>query len=369
MAPDIRLDRYVQRKTKRGREYFFFRIVRDGKERRWPLPHPFEDGYRKAYRKAWEECFGVNLAEIENPHGFEALIRKHKESAKYNGLSKDSKNLRNMACDLVLDRWGDFLPSAIRPIHAQALYDSLADRPATANRRLDDISALFSWGKPRGFADINPCEGVERVVSEGSYEPWPEWALEKLFKQGKPHILKPALGAIYTGQRRGDLLHRFTASRIRDGLWTPKQGKTGTPVPIPLHPVMLAMVEEHRELMKKRGIIDPDAPIFENSRGKPWGSGFGASWSKELTRLKLHVVEPRLTFHGLRTTNATLIASAVAKSPELYGGIERVRAMLGHLSKRMSEHYARRAEVEQMNTESVLLLPDFGNHLGEIGNR
>jgi len=33
-----------------------------------------------------------------------------------------------------------------------------------------------------------------------------------------------------------------------------------------------------------------------------------------------------LTFHGFRTTNARLIASAVARSEEPYGGIERVRA-------------------------------------------
>ena len=41
--------------------------------------------------------------------------------------------------------------------------------------------------------------------------------------------------------------------------------------------------------------------------------------------------------------------------------------MLGHLSERMSRHYARRAEVEHMNRETVLLLPDFGKHISEIG--
>lgn len=361
MAADIRLDKYVQRKLRRGREYYFFRVVRGGKEQRWPLPHPFDDGYRAAYHEAWRECFGVYLDEIEHPKSFAALVRQHRESAKYRKLTKPSRLLRDAACDLMLARWGTFAPSSIRPIHAQALYDSLAARPATANRRLDDISAVFGWGKPRGFCDLNPCEGVERVKSEGRYEPWPEWALERLFTKGHPHIVRPALGAIYTGQRRGDLLERFTQSRVRDGLWSPRQGKTGTMVPVPLHPVMLAMVEEHKALMKARGIIDPEAPIFETSRGRPWASGYGASWQKEMVRLKLHAVEPRLVFHGLRTTNATLIASAVAKSPELYGGIERVRAMLGHLSKRMSEHYARHAEVEHLNTESVLLLPDFGN--------
>ena len=146
----------------------------------------------------------------------------------------------------MLDRWGAFLPAHIPPVHVQALYDSLADRPATANRRLDDLSALFGWGRRRGFCETNPCGRIERVASEGSYEPWPEWALEKLFKEGLPHLTRVALGAIYTGQRRGDLLERFTLSRIKGGVWYPRQGKTGTGVPVPLHPVMLAVVDEHR---------------------------------------------------------------------------------------------------------------------------
>ena len=106
---------------------------------------------------------------------------------------------------------------------------------------------------------------------------------------------------------------------------------------------MLALVDEHQELMKTRGEIDPHRPIFENSKGQPWSKGFGASWRKEMINLKLHALQPRLTFHGFRTTNATLIATSIAQSPNLYGGIEHVRAMLGHLSKSMSEHYARRA--------------------------
>ncbi|MBE9636286.1 hypothetical protein IQ782_05485 [Salipiger pacificus] len=113
-----------------------------------------------------------------------------------------------------------------------------------------------------------------------------------------------------------------------------------------------------------------------NSRGKPWGKGFGASWTKELIRLKLrpHSVEEieaghfRPTFHGLRTTHATVIANTVARNPELFGGIQRVQAMLGHLSERMSKHYARCAEVEHMNRETVLLLPDFGKQIPEIRN-
>lgn len=69
---------------------------------------------------------------------------------------------------------------------------------------------------------------------------------------------------------------------------------------------------------------------------------------------------------GRRTTNATIVVNSVVRSPELFSGIQPVQEMLGHLSECMSKHHAKRAEVESMNRETVLLLPDFGNQLPEI---
>jgi integrase len=362
VAADIHLEKYVQRKLSRGREHFYFRVVRlDKTEFRKPLPHPFDTDYRASYDNAHAECFGNAPLDLSDPYGFKTLINRHKAHPKYIKLSKDSKALRDLACNLLLETFGAFTPADIRPLHMQALYDKLAARPPTANRRMDDMSAIFSWGRTRGFCDTNPCARIERVESDGGYEPWPEWALEKLFTQGRSHVVQAALVAIYTGQRRGDCLTQLRPSQISDGVWTVKQGKTKTPVPVPLHPVILAMVDTHNELMRQEGRIDPQVPVLKTSRGTPWKSGFGATWSKELERLELHNVEPSLTFHGFRTTNATMIASAVAKSPDLYGGIERVQSMLGHLSKRMSEHYARRAITEHTNAETIMLLPTFGN--------
>lgn len=370
MPADISLEKYVQRKKSRGKLYYYFRVVRgDDTEFRRRLPHPFDNNYRAAYDNAHAECFGHPPLDMSDPNGFAALISQHKAHGKYKNLSKNSRYLRDQACDLLLSTFGDFLPTRIRPLHMQALYDKMSDRPATANRRLDDMSAVFAWGRPRGFCDANPCARIERLHSEGSYEPWPMDALETLFTKGKPEIVQAALAAIYTGQRRNDCLTQLCPAQITDGVWTVQQGKTRTTVPVPLHPVILAMLETHNEDMRRSNRIDPNLPILKTSRGTPWKTGFGASWSKEMARLKLHAHQPRLTFHGFRTTNATLIANAVAKNPELFGGLERVQAMLGHLSSRMSKHYARRAITEQKNAESILLLPDFGKHLTDSGNQ
>lgn len=377
MAADLRLEKYVQRKVRAGREFFYFRVVRGGKETRIALPHPFTAEYRPAYDEAHRAIFGATPGEAESPSSIAAMVRLHRDSEKYRKLPPASKTLRNLALTLMQDRWGQFEAAAIRPVHVQALYDSLADRPATANRRLDDISATFGWGKPRGFVDVNPCSRIERVKSEGAYEPWPDAALQVLLEKGKREIAKVALVATYTGQRRSDVLTRLTDSRIDGGTWYLEQGKTGNPVPVPLHPVVLAILDIERAERRKASVVDPRRPLLTNSRGNPWTpSGFGASWRTELIRLKLRpptnaeyadgAFSP--TFHGLRHTHATQIANAVARNPDLFGGIQRVKSMLGHVSEKMARHYARRAEVEHMNNETLLLIPEIGNTPAWIGN-
>ena len=59
----------------------------------------------------------------------------------------------------------------------------------------------------------------------------------------------------------------------------------------------------------------------------------------------------------------------VAGSPELFGGIKRVKSMLGHMSEAMSRHYARMAETEHMNQETMLLIPEIGKRPDWIGKQ
>jgi integrase len=376
VAADIHLEQYVQRKKARGRTYFYFRVVKDGVEFRRRLPGPFDAEYRHAYDAAHRECFGIGPDEFENEFSVRVMCRRYQGqgvqdgSPKYKRMSVASRTHADLAVNLVIERWGDFDAHDIRPMHAQALYDSLADRPATANRRMDAISAVFAWGRTRGFCDDNPCSRIERIKNEGAYDPWPSDALQKLVDEGKQEIVKVALVAAYTGQRRSDILLRLSDDRITNGVWYIKQGKTNTEVPVPLHPVVLAILEGERAARRDAGVVDPRRPLLTNQRGNNWtASGFGTSWTKELIRLNLRAETKAErsdddafwpTLHGLRHTNATLIANTVAKSPDLFGGIKRVKSMLGHMSEAMSRHYARMAETEHLNTETMLLIPEIG---------
>ena len=95
-----------------------------------------------------------------------------------------------------------------------------------------------------------------------------------------------ALVALYTGQRRADVIG-LCENQIREGVWSIEQGKTGNSVTLPLHPVVLAIIEEERAARRKAQVVAPALPLLTNSRGNPWGPGFGASWTKGLIRICL----------------------------------------------------------------------------------
>lgn len=70
----------------------------------------------------------------------------------------------------------------------------------------------------------------------------------------------------------------------------------------------------------------------------------------------------------MRHTDATMLGNAAARNPEMFGGIQQVKSMLGHLSEKVARRYARRAEAEAMNAETMLLLPGIGSRPAWIGN-
>ena len=63
-----------------------------------------------------------------------------------------------------------------------------------------------------------------------------------------------------------------------------------------------------------------------------------------------------------------MIANAVARNPDIFGGIDRAKSMLGHLFERMAKHYTRRTKGESMNAATILLIPEIGNTPAWIGN-
>lgn len=368
--------KYLQRKLRAGREFFYFRVVRkDEPEFRKPLPHPTDSEFRTRYNEAWKTCFGALPDDLLPEHCIERLVTLHLDSEKFKGLSSNTQGIRRRVGEMLIRKWGEFDAGDIKPMHCQAIYDGQADRPASANRNSDEASAIFAWGIPRGFLHENPWTSIERVSGGEGYEPWGMNPLVTLIDGGRQQVVWVALCAIYTGQDRGDVIAMCDAE-IEGEVWTRRRAKTrkqkgrASENVITLHPVVMGIVAACRELKRAKGIVDPHRPLLPDLHGEPWNRHtINTAWRRDLKTLGLDKHEPRLTFKGLRATNATLLAEAAAVGSESADqALSRVQAMLGHHSKAMSAHYARRAQIAHSNADSVRLLPEIGNTGRIIGN-
>ncbi|MEM9147505.1 MAG: hypothetical protein AAGC57_15045 [Pseudomonadota bacterium] len=184
----------------------------------------------------------------------------HRRNEGYAALSNGSRFSRDQALQILTDRLGALDARDIRTLHCQAMFDSLANKPPTANRLFDEVSTVFAWGLPRGFGAANPAAGVERIGQREAYAPGPITDLQTLLGEAQEHIARVALVALDTGRDRADVLERFTEANANDDVWTLRRGKTKRQTQdviwITLHPMIQAVINTAQAERRARGIVE-----------------------------------------------------------------------------------------------------------------
>ena len=134
-----------------------------------------------------------------------------------------------------------------------------------------------------------------------------------------------AMFALYTGQRRGDVL-RMMWSDIDQGLILVRQGKTGKRLWIPIH-------SQLREILTD--IPRNSTHILTSAIGRPWkGFGFSTAWQRTLGRKELMAIrEAGLVFRGLRKSAAVKLAEAGCTDAEIAAITGQTRQMVEHYTK------------------------------------
>ena len=110
--------------------------------------------------------------------------------------------------------------------------------------------------------------------------------------------------ALYTGQRRGDVL-AMQWRHVEDGMISLAQQKTGARQLIPVHAALAEVLDK----IPRKG-----TDIVHREDGSAYtGNGFQSVFQREKRRLGLGGVQ----FHGLRHTAARLLAEAGATDREI----------------------------------------------------
>lgn len=352
--PSITLPPHVHRTVSRGKEYFTYQYKRGTRQAgpRTKLPHPADEGFLAAVRKAAGAAALVPAAGT-----FEALIEAYQASPEWRELSAASQRDYGRYLAEVKRMWGDFRVAELDPSDVLALRDKKSNTPAAANYLVRVLSLLISWGIPRGYRSDNPCEHVRKLKIGDGWEAWPWEAIELIERQGPPWMWHAAVLALYTGQRQADVLS-MTRAKIRNGLIEVKQEKTGRELVIPAHQKLLAVLAT----MKSDSV-----QILTNTRGLPWTqNGFRASWNGVLEPPQQkwgvlphpHPLWPikraGLVFHGLRKSAVVMLLEVGCTTAE-------VQAITGQ-SMQMVEHYAKQVNQKKL-AASAILKWEYANHL------
>jgi len=200
---------------------------------------------------------------------------------------------------------------------------------------------LFAWGRPRGI--------VPRLLSEVTLirkprgEPvrnrrWTREEVSTVLAAAPVELKIPIALAVCTGMRQGDVL-RFPWSGYEGGMIVSRSSKTGSSVEMPVHPLL-------RELLDAAPRISP--VVVVGAKGRPFTpNGFRARFFQLLRRLQAEGrIKPGLTFHGLRTTTATMLAEAGCDT-------QTIMAITGHKTEAIVAHYTRDASRKGRAKEAI----------------
>jgi integrase len=231
----------------------------------------------------------------------------------------------------------------LKPKHIRKLRDELVEHPATANKRLKALKALFAWAVEEDEAEDDPTTGVKKIayVERGH----PTWSDEEItiFEQRHPIGTKPRLAMalmLNTGCRREDVV-RLGPQHINDGRLRYIQGKNEhrnpVEIDIPVHAhlqnILAATPSQH-------------LTFLVTEYGRPFScKGFGARFKDWCCQAGL----PHLSSHGLRKAAGTRLAEAHATPHE-------IMAVLGHKTLKQVERYTEAVRKRQLADSAIARL-------------
>jgi len=303
-----------------GQARYYFRY----RGQQWPLPAPHSEGFATAYDAL---LAGINARRnVEYMPGSLAwAIEKFLDSPLYNEKAKTTKKNYRRALDHLRRGWGTGLLNDLQPRHVRVIRNEIAKRSTTdADIAMTLISAMWEFAIENGIElDADPTHGVKRVHKvENEHEPWPPELIERFMREARPSLRWAIRLALYTGQRRSDLV-QMKWSQFDGEFIEVRQQKTGALVSVPCHKALRAELES---------VPRTADTILVGERGGPLTAGsLGALIARQLREMGVS----GYSIHGLRKNAAVELANAGCDAFE-------IAAITGHRTVQMVQHYAKR---------------------------
>ena len=301
---------------------------------------PDAPDFAAAYENALRDSQAAPEPEstLAYPKGtFGALSHAYEFSAGFKQLAKSTRREMGYTIKKLTAAHGHRRVTELSRQDVLGWQDELADRPGTANNMLRVMKRLMSFAVDRGYREVNPLLGL-RELKGGKHRAWTEeehaafrakWALGTM--ERRAYAL-----ALYTGQRKGDLVRMQTRQRV-GRLISLTQSKTAEALVIAEHP------ELTRELdaMKPPGMM----MLWKTGGGQISEGHFGAMMRAAIREALGKDTD--CVFHGLRNSASKMLADAGCTAHQ-------IQAVTGHKTLRMVQKYTAEAD-QKKNAKAAIL--------------
>jgi integrase len=229
-----------------------------------------------------------------------------------------------------------------------------------ANCLLTVTSIIFNWGRPRKLCGDNPTFGVKQIARKKGTpavnRPWSDSELAVAIKQAPQGLKSGILLALSTSMRGIDVV--ALPWKIYDGkVINATHGKNDEALWVPAHPLLKMWLDRlpnnplkmKNMVARKKAMEQPI--VLAPKTGKPYLlNGFRGTFKKFIDELETGgLVDPGLTFHGLRHSIATLLAEAGATT-------QQIMAVTGHRDEKTVQIYIAKANKKKLASQAMSLL-------------
>lgn len=220
-------------------------------------------------------------------------------------------------------------------------------------------SAAFGWAVDRGWIDHSPATRMQRDIEKGHLPAWTEEDVALALDNLPEHLRRPIILALYTGQRRGDIIampwSAYDGAKIRVIPEKTKRHVKSQTLVIPAPAELRAALE-----VWKSEATQPI--ILTNKFGKPWRQGSNLSKQLGDALSKIDGFPAKHNIHGLRKLAATQLAEAGCSTTE-------IAAITGHQTLSMIQLYTRSVDQELAAEAAGEKLAKRREFVGKIQDR
>lgn len=325
---------------KSGGKWYYFRSRETGNVR---LPgKPGEPAFLRAYADAAELRDRLRAkapASDTDKESFASLVDRYLVSAEFKALSDSTQLDYCRTCALLKEELRDPATKAslafryITRAMIKGLRDEHAAQPRKANKIQQMTSRLYSWANEADLVPdgVNPAIGLKKLKRKGGEKeivPWSDGEIAWILEAAPAHVVTPILVALYTGQRREDVVSMNWQQWQGDVIHV-RQSKTRKILELPCHPVLKAHLERVRAEAK---VVSLTGAICLTPSGVAFTPN-GLSGAVRRVVEKHPRVPNNRSMHGLRY-------AAAARMEEGGATVAALEAVLGHRTFKMALKYA-----------------------------